>query len=451
MTGKKTKQSTARRTGTILLLGNYRATIAVAGALKHAGYRVIAGLEGEPLGVECSRFVDAFWDHPKLTENSTGFLQALDDFLLAQADIVAVLPVTEEFALFLAEHEKVVKRHTVLASPSKRVIEMFTDKLAALSLARDHKVPTLPFARVADHASLLDEARKIGFPLTVRGLGATARLHGLKALIVNDMPALKAALPEWPSGHDGLLLQRYATGERRNVYFAAHNGRILGVAQSRITRTNAPDGTGLAVDGVTEHPDTLLESDTAKLLAATGYTGIGLAQFIVDSETGQRCFLELNPRVSGSHCVAERAGLPLSRMAIDLAKGEASRHAGSGTNPVVGQAGLRYAWTDGDLLAAKQALIRGDITLAEAASWTMQSLHTAIVADFQMVWNRRDPGPAIMSLLLVLPLCGRIRAALTHLCTRGRTILPWGGIRSEIAALANNETWTAPDTVTDAR
>ena len=417
---RKTGHAPAR---TVLLLGNYRPAIAIARALAKEGIRVIVGGEGEPLGAHCSRYVDEIWDHPKLADDEMCFLDALMDLLSARPDIEAVLPVTEEFALFLAAHEEQVKSRVRLASPRRATIEVFNDKLAALTLAQEQGVPTLPFAHVNSYGSLLDEARTIGFPLTVRGIGATARIAGRKALICEDMAALKNALPTWPEDHSSLLLQRFAHGTRRNIYFASQQGRLIGVCQTQILRTNAPDGTGLAVDGATEQPDGDLVADTEKLVAATNYTGIGLAQFIVDPARHERCFLELNPRVSGSHAVAERAGLPLSLLAVELSQGERddTRPAHSEAS-YAARTGLRYAWTDGDLLAAKYAVLDGTISPRKAALWVWKAVRSAFAADIQMVWSWRDPGPTLISLLLLLPRCRSLRRALRAWFERRRTL-----------------------------
>lgn len=411
----------------VLLLGNYRATIAVARALSQAGYRVISGLEGEPLGAHCSRFVDEFWNHPDLRKGGDAFLAALIDFVSRRRDLGVVLPVSEEFALFLAEHEDAITARLVLASPARTVVETFADKPSALNLASALGVPTAPFACVSDYASLLSESVRLGFPLTVRALGATARLLGRKALICADRKALTATLPDWPQGHARLLLQSFASGRRHNLYFAAQAGRLIAVAESQIHRTNALDGTGLAVDGTTVHPDTQLVADTQRLISATGYTGIGLAQFIVDNQSGKRCFLELNPRVSGSHIVAESAGLPLSRLAVELATGARPQLIGRIAEcRFVGRAGLRYAWTGGDLIALKQGLAGGEISLSQALMWLLRAVRTALSAHIHMVASWRDPGPALMLLLLLMPRGRRLASAFAKLWTARRIRhAPW--------------------------
>ena len=237
----------------------------------------------------------------------------------------------------------------------------------------------------------------------------TARIGHKKALIFQNMSALRAALPEWPAGHKFLLLQRFASGRRHNVYFAARGGKLLGVVESRIARTNHPDGTGLAVDGETVVPSAELVGDTERLVRETGYTGVGLAQFIVDEEKGARCFLELNPRVAGSHAVAELAGLPLSGLAVDLAIAPDAVPLGS---VMSGRAGMRYVWTCGDVIGTKFALMRGEAGVVRTAAGLVRTVWAALATDVHMTWSWRDPKPSIRALASTLPRFNWLRTAL---------------------------------------
>lgn len=388
----------------VLLLGNYRPAVAIARALGRRGHRVVLGLEGEAHGCRYSRHVDDVWDHPELASGPSAFSRALDRYLTDCPEIKFVVPVTEDFANYFASSGEVVARHAILVSPSAGLVEIFSDKIRALDLARSLGVAALPFKVVHDQAGLLEQCEQIGFPLTIRPIGTSARLGHKKALILEDLSELQAALPVWPDGHNALLLQKFAEGRRHNVYFAAHEGRIIAACESRIFRTNHPDGTGLAVDGVTVDVSPELFGDTEKLVAATDYTGIGLTQFIFDPDTGDRCFLELNPRVSGSHAVPENAGVPLSTLAVDLAVND-----GPFGECIYGKSGLRYVWTSGDVCGVRTALFNRDIGPSGLVSWLWRIVENAARADFHMIWRLDDPLPAIVSMLGVVPSMTRLQ------------------------------------------
>jgi len=375
----------------VLLLGNYRPAIAVARALAREGNRIVLGLGGEG-GAQLSRSVAEVWAHPSLRTDEDAFLDALRALLAARPDIRLVLPVAEDFVLFFARRAIESMGGTCIVSPAPQVVCAFADKAASLQRAADLGVPCLPFRVVTSHAELLASAAAIGFPLTVRPLGVTARLGTKKALILHTAAELHEALPEWPRGHRELLLQLYATGERHNLYFAARNGRLEGFVQTRILRTDQPDGTGLAVYGETVAPQPGIVADTAKLTRSCRYTGIGLTQFIVDPGTGARCFLELNPRVSGSHSVPEAFGLPLSRLAVELARsGSCAALPPPGSYP----AGLRYAWTYGDLRGLKAEWDRGEVDAKAMLKRAVRIAAAALRADVHMTWSWSDPLPTL--------------------------------------------------------
>ncbi len=400
---------------TVLLLGNYRPALTVARSLAAMGYGIVIGSEGDEGGCELSRHVSEVWDHPPLADGKEAFLDALDRFLEPRDDIEIVFPIAEEFVNLLADVEWTPPEGVVLAGPGHDTVRAFADKIGTLHLAQQLGVRTLPYEVVSDHDALFTAAARIGFPVAVRALGTTARLGHKKAVIAETPEELIEAVPEWPQDHELLLLQRFAFGLRHNIYFAAQDGELVGVVASRILRTNDPDGSGLAVSGETVEPPVALMRDTEELVSHAGYNGIGLAQFIVDPESGDRCFLELNPRISGSHAVPEMVGVPLSAMAVDLAR-QAEITA---PDPYLeGWIGVRYVWTSGAILGAKLAYLRGEISLWRALTLASQAVTRAVSADLDLVWDWNDPKPGIRALAMVLPKFTRLR-------TLVGAVLPW--------------------------
>ena len=401
----------------VLLLGNYRPALVIARRLAAAGYKIILGLEGDEGGCELSRYVAEVWDHPVLAEGAGSFLEQLETFLAKRSDIKAVFPVAEEFVNCFAAENWCAPEDVFLIGPGHEVVRTFADKIEALHLALRSGVRTLPYEVVGTHEMLFSSAARIGYPVVIRPLGTTARLNGKKALIVSSREELHDMLPAWPEGHEVLLAQQCARGRRYNIYFAARDGELIGVAASRIERTNHPDGTGLAVCGETIEPPPALVADTRTLVAQHGYTGIGLAQFMHDPATGEICFLELNPRVSGSHAVPESAGVPLSAMAVDLARGVAI----DAPSPCrQGTVGLRYVWTSGALIGAKINYLRGEIGLGTMLTTMAQDLARAPLADIHFMWAWDDPKPALRALRLVLPRFTRLRTLIRAILRRRR-------------------------------
>ncbi|MCG8558770.1 MAG: hypothetical protein MI824_03115 [Hyphomicrobiales bacterium] len=376
--------------GTVLVLGNYRPALTVVRALATRGLRTMVGLGGHEGGVEYSRFAHESWDHAPLTGTGRAFMDALLRLLAARPDITTVYPIAEEFCACLAMHGHRLPDRVVVATVDRAVFDFCQDKVRMLTFAKELQVGCEPFAVVTRYDRLLQEARDIGFPIVIRPLTQRVKLGGKKALICRDEDELRAELPAWPQGQHALLLQRQARGIRHNVFFAARRGEILRSLETQIHRTDQRDGTGYAVDGVTVAPTPHLHAECRRMARALNYTGVGLAQFIIDPETGRSCFLELNPRIAGSHAIADAAGQELSLLALKLARDDLSPQ---DLDPWDYRAGIRYAWTYGDLRGLKSALLAGDITSMQAVGWCVRSLVAGLRADVHMTWCWDDPAP----------------------------------------------------------
>jgi len=390
---------TAER-GTVLTLGNYRPTIAVARALDRHSYRVIVGSGGGEGGAEFSRHVREAWHHPDLERNEEAFSAALSNFLQRRPDIGFVFPITEEFVVWLARNREAVPKERVVVSALPRIVETCLDKPKMLELARVNGLGCPPFEIVRSYSELTIAAQRVEWPVVVRPLTPGRRIGSRKAVIAATAAELERMLPEWPAGQAGLLVQRKANGVRRNVYFAAHEGEIFSALETKILRTDRIDGTGLAVDGVTVPATAVLLDHCGRLARALEFTGIGLAQFILDAETGQSCFIEINPRIAGSHAITEAAGQDLSHVAIALSAGGSHP---LGTRSFKAPPGLRYAWSYGDLRGLKSAVREKEIGFAGALRWLLRATETWLRADTHMTWRWSDPLPTLALFLRLLP------------------------------------------------
>jgi predicted ATP-grasp superfamily ATP-dependent carboligase len=393
-----------RLSPTVLLLGNYRPALTVARSLSRHGYSIMMGVGGGEGCGEYSRFVDESWDHPALSGTGDEFLASLLTLLEAKPEIEVIYPVAEEFVRFLAERERALPERLIVASPRSDIVRTCCDKLALLGVVERVGVDHLPFRVISALNELAPAANEIGFPVAIRPINNLIRLGHKKALIASDAAELGHLLPHWPDGHERLLLQRYAKGERQDVFFAALNGRILRAAQVRYLRTDHIDGTGLCVYGELQALDKRLLKSCQALTQELNYTGIGCAQFVVDPVSSDICFIELNPRTSAIHAAPEAVGMELSYLAIALAQGAVLPE----FQETFGyKAGRRYAWTYGELRGIRSALRNREIGPAQATRWVLQMLWSALSADLHLTWRRTDPLPTIMLFLRMLNLSGK--------------------------------------------
>ena len=357
---------------------------------------------GEGCG-EYSRFVDESWDHPALSGNGDEFFASLLALLHARRDIEVVYPLAEEFVRFLAEREHALPERVTLASPRGDIVRTCCDKFALLRVVERLGVDHLPFRVISALDELAAAANAIGFPVVIRPLNNLILLGHKKALIARDEAELGNLLPRWPQGQDRLLLQRYAAGERQDVFFAALDGQILRAAQVRYLRTDQIDGTGLCVYGEFQALDNRLLKRCQAITQNFRYSGIGCAQFVVDPASGDICFIELNPRTSAIHHVPEAMEMELSYLAIALALGNIPVEL---QQPFEYRPGRRFAWTYGELRGIRRALRKHEIGPAQATRLALQMLWSALSADLHLTWRRDDPLPTIMLFLRQLGFAG---------------------------------------------
>ena len=382
---------------TILLLGNYRPTLTLARVFSKQGYRVISGLEGYDGGAEYCRFVDAIWDHPDIEKDPNGFKQALKSFVAAN-DVAIIFPVSEEFVRFFSDSPNLIEGGPPVALVQPELVQRCQDKVYMMNLAHDHGVPTAAFAIARNLDKLSRRAEELGFPIVIRPEDSTKKLNGKKALFVSSKRDLMDQFGVWPAEQTGLILQKQFSGDRHTLYFAAENGKLFRYADAGILKTNSLDGSGFAVEGITVVPAADLQMYTRKLVKVLNYTGIGCAQFLVDQETRKVSFLEINPRIAGSHAVPEWVGLGLSKILVDIAQNKKLD-----TTYIEGRPGVRYVWTFGDLEAVKSAWSSRQIGNMQALKRGALAVYAGLRADIHMTFSWSDPKPGLMALTKLIP------------------------------------------------
>jgi len=373
---------------TVLLLGNYRPTVAVARRMASLGYRVIVTRDSGGLAA-VSRSVSEVWDAP-IDRKKPEFFDCLATFLAERTDIGFIVPIEESYVLGLARHRDKLPPDRIYGTPADKIVTTCLDKVAMLEVAEQAGVPSAVAEVVETLDQLFDAARRIGFPLLVRPLSSLQPIAGRKALITHEECILREALTEWPKGHRQLIVQRFIRGPRFNVDFAAQNGEVIRAVATRILRTDAYDGTGIDVCGKTIPMPDDLRDFTARMTAALEYTGIGLIQFMVDRARNEISFLELNPRFNGNTAVPDRAGLELCRLAIDLA--ENPDRAEAHLEPA---GGLRHAWFYGDVQGIRKSVRHGMMSPRQVPAALWRAVRDAFTSDFHVIWSWRDPLPGI--------------------------------------------------------
>jgi acetyl/propionyl-CoA carboxylase alpha subunit len=237
---------------------------------------------------------------------------------------------------FLSENagfaRAVIEAGLIWIGPKPDAIDRMGSKIEARRLAAEAGVPVIPgFDESQNDADLRAAAERIGWPILVK---ASAGGGGKGIRIARSGAEFDQALSEARSeaarsfGDDAVIVERYIERPRHIEVqiLGDRHGEVaeLGTRECSVQRRyqkvieEAP-APNLA-DG-TRHG---LRASAVALARSIGYDSAGTVEFIVDDETGDHFFLEMNTRLQVEHPVTELVtGVDLVEAMIRVAQGEA--------------------------------------------------------------------------------------------------------------------------------
>jgi len=237
---------------------------------------------------------------------------------------------------FLSENaafaRAVVEAGLTWVGPHPEAIARMGSKIEARRLAESAGVPVIPgFAGSQDPGDLERAAQRIGFPVLVK---AAAGGGGKGIRIVREASELEAAVAaaareaKRSFGDASLIVERYVEHARHvevQVVGDRHGNIVdLGTRECSVQRRyqklleeapapNLPDATRSA-----------LRSAARELARSIRYDSAGTVEFVVDDDSGEFFFLEMNTRLQVEHPVTEAiTGLDLVALQLRCAEGRA--------------------------------------------------------------------------------------------------------------------------------
>ena len=392
----------------VLVLDQVAQSLAVVRSLGRAGYRVILGRGRTKSESESSRHCAEVWLHAPVDDPC--FESALMAFLNARAEVRCVFPVGEASAMAVGAMAWLDERRIAVAGVRSDLLAACRDKRAAhdLAVAAGLRVPQT--RSITDAASLRAFAQDVGYPVIVKPHRSSAKLFGRKAYILHDADELAARFGVWPAEHAALLAQRYVLGPLEQCDYVAVDGELTCFFQAHAMRTDRNDGTGFAVDFVSDPIDADVLAACRAFVRAHAYTGPGLLQLVRGADDGRLYFIENNPRLSAGIAQAVKCGLDIPHRMLQAAQHRlASTAPSSGALPAY-QIGQRTHWLSRDLNGYLD--VRRELTAAERARWWRALVASFCRADAHMTWDAGDPVPSLViyrGLLTRLLRVGRAR------------------------------------------
>ena len=219
----------------------------------------------------------------------------------------------------------------IFIGPGEELLEKLGDKTAARRLAekagvRVAKGTEKPVTSPEKAAAIAEE---IGYPLIIKA----AFGGGGRGMRVVNKPEEFAARMEEARAEAGAAFGNPAVFLERYIRNARHvEVQILGDKQGNILHLYERDCTiqrrhqkvvemAPAINLAQDIREGLC-NDAVNLARAAGYYNAGTVEFLVDVDTGERYFIEVNPRVQVEHTVTEMVtGIDIVRCQIQIAQG----------------------------------------------------------------------------------------------------------------------------------
>ena len=235
---------------------------------------------------------------------------------------------------FLSENpalaSALAEQGVVFVGPPAETLALAGDKLRARAVATDAGLPVVPGREVSTFADARAFADGEGYPVLVKAAGGGGG-RGIKLAVdvesLESVFALARAEATAAFGDERLYIERFVRAARHiEVQVAADaHGMLVHLGerdcstqrryQKVIEETPAPRLSR-------QLRDSLCEAALA-FARAIAYRNIGTVEFVVDVETGEFYFLEMNCRIQVEHPVTELVcGLDLVALQLRIASGE---------------------------------------------------------------------------------------------------------------------------------
>ncbi|MCW0220147.1 MAG: pyruvate carboxylase [Prosthecobacter sp.] len=219
----------------------------------------------------------------------------------------------------------------IFIGPESKILDMMGDKTAARNVARKLNVPILEGTDepVSDRKQAVAIAKKIGFPLIIKAaFGGGGR--GMR--VVRDPKDLEKLLEEAQTealrsfGNGAVFLEKFV-GKAKHIevqILADKHGHVLHLHERdcSVQRRHQKVIEQAPSYGVKQEIIDGLCEAAVKLAKEVNYTHAGTVEFLVDHETGEWFFIEMNPRIQVEHTVTEEiTGIDIVRSQILIAQG----------------------------------------------------------------------------------------------------------------------------------
>ena len=236
---------------------------------------------------------------------------------------------------FLSENSEFAKKckenDIIFVGPRSEVLAGMGDKIAAREQAAELDVPTLAgnSSPIKDKKDALEIAQDIGFPLIIKAaFGGGGR--GMR--VVNEEESLPTLLDEAQTealnafGDDSVFIERFVKNAKHIEV------QIIGDQHGNVIHLHERDCSVqrrhqkvIEIAPSINIPDNIREelcNAAVKIAQSIKYDNAGTVEFLVDTDSQEWFFIEMNPRIQVEHTVTEEiTNIDIVRTQILIAQG----------------------------------------------------------------------------------------------------------------------------------
>ncbi len=215
--------------------------------------------------------------------------------------------------------------------PKPAVLEMMGDKTAARNVAERLRIPTLPGTKdpISNRKDALSAAKKIGFPLIIkaafggggRGMRIVLKADDLEKLLDEAQEEAKRSF-----GNGAVFLEKFINRAKHIEVqiLADKHGNVLHLHERdcSVQRRHQKVIEQAPSFGLKQEVVDGLCRASLEIAKAVDYTHAGTVEFLVDADTGEWFFIEMNPRIQVEHTVTEEiTTIDIVQSQIEIAMG----------------------------------------------------------------------------------------------------------------------------------
>ncbi len=299
------------REGKVLVLGeDIRAPLTVIRSLGRAGIEVHLGWCAAEAPTARSKYIARHHDIPAYSPADPAWLEAFQD-IMRKERFDLVIPCDDKTLIPLQKRRAELEPFGKIALLDDRAFEVTQNKWLTAELAKKLDIPAPRSILVKNEKEAKDALESFtDFPVILKPLSSfdaaaftASKRHVQKAYDAGAFEKrLISMLQEGP-----VQAQEFFTGKGCGVEALAQRGKILTAFQHERVHEPIHGGGSSFRKSAPLSPE--LYAATEKLMAALNYTGVAMAEFKINEESGNWILVEINGRFWGSLPLAVEAGI----------------------------------------------------------------------------------------------------------------------------------------------